>query len=298
MPVARAELSWEGLLSWLLAGALAMSLLPVWRSRRALAPTTLAGAWCWAAATAVAWTMLAAAQPMLSSTRWVSHVHYLAAVLGVCPFVSVLGARLPGARVWHGVVVTLLLVLLLPCLSAAVGPMAPRPVTLDAMWSLFVLCVLAVGVLNYLPTRYAPAVLLYSVGQLCLLFPLSAWTSPHAGSWELQGNLASVAMVAAIWVARFRAHESVMRGLPEDRLWIAFRDLYGLVWGRRQQDRFNAVAAREGWPVRLTWIGIRLIRPAGSSGLDDTERLKWLETLRYQLRRFVETEWMDRQMTL
>ena len=81
-------------------------------------------------------------------------------------------------------------------------------------------------------------------------------------------------------------------------MWIAFRDLYGLVWGRRQQDRYNAVAVREGWPFRLTWLGMRVVRPPLSLSPDDPQRRKSIETLRYQLRRFVEPEWMDRQMSL
>jgi hypothetical protein len=291
-------MTFDAILSWTLGGILAVSLVPVVRSRRALAKTTLAGAWWWALAALVAWVLLAAARPILVDSRWISHVHYLAVVLALCPFVAVLGARWPGARVWNGVVAALLLVLAMPCLSTAIGPLAPRPVSLDGMWSLFLFLVLAIGVLNYVPTRYAPAVLLYSVGQICLLFPMSAWFAGRAGSWDLQGNLAAVGLSAAIWVARFRAHEPVRRSLPEDRLWIAFRDLYGLVWGRRQQDRFNAVAAQEGWPLRLTWLGLRPVGSSSAQALEAPQRQKVFETLRYQLRRFVNEAWMDEQLVL
>ena len=284
------------ILSGTLAVVLGISLVPVLRCRRTLSQTTLAHAWRWAFAAVVAWTVLAAMRPQLAATRWESHLYYLSSMLAMCPFVAMLGARRPGERVWNAVVVALLLVLALPCLQASFAPLGRRDVRLDEAWSLFVTCVLAVGLLNYLPTRYAPAAALYGVAQVSQLAPLSVWSWLGQGGWETQGNLASVAMAAAIWVARFRAVEPIGTRAPEDRLWVAFRDLYGLVWGRRQQDRFNAVAEREGWPVRLAWMGMRRTTSPAQTSLDASLQQNVVETLRYQLRRFVATEWIDEQL--
>ena len=135
---------------------------------------------------------------MAATAGWLSHAHYLASLLAMCPFVAVLGARRPGAGVWHAVVLALLVVLSLPLFQASIGRFAPRPVILDEMWSLFVLCVVSVGVLNYLPTRYAPAAVLYAVAQASQLLPLSVWFSDAADASQGTVGIAPVALSALV----------------------------------------------------------------------------------------------------
>jgi hypothetical protein len=67
-----------------------------------------------------------------------------------------------------------------------------------------------------------------------------------------------------------------------DRLWLDFRDAWGLLWGQRVREQFNRAADNAGWPVTLTWGGLR-----GISGEPGVAEEKLLETLRAIVQRFV-----------
>ena len=41
-------------------------------------------------------------------------------------------------------------------------------------------------------------------------------------------------------------------------MWFAFRERYGLVWGRRVLEQFNASAKHQTLPMTLTWGGFVL----------------------------------------
>ena len=41
-----------------------------------------------------------------------------------------------------------------------------------------------------------------------------------------------------------------------EQLWFWFRDLWGVVWALRIQERFNRTAELKGWPIRLSWFGL------------------------------------------
>jgi hypothetical protein len=69
-----------------------------------------------------------------------------------------------------------------------------------------------------------------------------------------------------------------------DRLWLDFRDAYGLVWGQRVREQFNAAATNTGWPVVLRWGGIRL-KP-GASLPDSAVQEEIVATLQALLKRF------------
>ena len=79
---------------------------------------------------------------------------------------------------------------------------------------------------------------------------------------------------------------------PLDRLWRDFCNLYGLAWGLRVAERFNASAAANRWPVTLTWRGFRSPSGDGSPGLSAAEREAVAENLASWLRRFVEPTWI------
>jgi hypothetical protein len=72
-----------------------------------------------------------------------------------------------------------------------------------------------------------------------------------------------------------------------DRLWLAFRDRFGLFWSQRVREQFNQAARNAAWPVKLSWRGLVLTgaeRPAPA----DEEKI--LQTLRAVLQRFMPGE--------
>jgi hypothetical protein len=66
-----------------------------------------------------------------------------------------------------------------------------------------------------------------------------------------------------------------------DRLWLAYRDRFGLVWGQRMREQFNRAAANAGWPVFLTWQGLA---STGASAAPPTAQT--VATLQAVLKRF------------
>jgi hypothetical protein len=69
-----------------------------------------------------------------------------------------------------------------------------------------------------------------------------------------------------------------------DRLWREFRDRYGLVWAQRLREQFNRAAANAGWPVELSWHGLKTNRGAGP--ITPELQSAGLETLQALLKRF------------
>jgi hypothetical protein len=195
---------------------------------------------------------------------------YLALCLTGCAGVAVLGARNPVAAAWHFVVVGLLAVLLLP---VAEGFGAPR---LNAIYLSFLSAILAVGLLNYLPTTFAPAVLALAMACGIEIAGLVNTTLP-----EWLTPLGRCLLALTPWLAL--ASQS-LRGHAEtefDRTWRSFRDRYGVVWGLRTREQFNRAAANAGWPLILTWGGVKA---SGEGSAPDPAAV--LETLRALLKRF------------
>ena len=103
-----------------------------------------------------------------------------------------------------------------------------------------------------------------------------------------------------------------------DRLWFDFFDTFGIVWGRRIQDRVNFIASKENWPSRLELDGFVWsdesepvipgvgIESANLQNLQqDTQhqdtnvtriesRVEY--TFRWLLRRFVDPAWIDERL--
>ena len=148
------------------------------------------------------------------------------------------------------------------------------------------------GVVNYLPTRHCLAALLFGAGQLILL----AAYLPGGNLAGSQNPLPAVvpivaAMAFAQWPARLRPRQD-----PLDRLWRDFCNAYGLVWGLRVAERFNASAAANHWPVRLAWWGFRSPAGGGERGLSAAEREAVADNLASWLRRFVEPAWIAERL--
>jgi hypothetical protein len=260
-------------LSWvvLLTGA-----YPLGRAWWANRETTLVYAVGWAAAAWATWavTVLLAwlrpeADPLLA--------RYLALCLTGCAAVAVLGARRPGVGIWNFVVLGLLVVLILP-VALGLG-------TLRLEWHYMLLLTgtLAVGVLNYLPTRLGPVALLLAAGcaiELANVLPPDSVPESLPRALPVGHFLLAVVPWAAFVQLRWRT-------LPPaefDRLWLAYRDRFGFVWGQRLREQFNRAAANAGWPVLLRWTGLRILPEAAVPGPAVQEAI--VATLRALLKRF------------
>ncbi len=81
---------------------------------------------------------------------------------------AVLGAKRPQEKAWHLIVFVLWFVLALPALQDVVYHYG-QPISLDPAWRAFVLVLIGVGLVNYLPTRYWPSSMMYGGAQVILL---------------------------------------------------------------------------------------------------------------------------------
>jgi len=284
---------WRDVLAAIAAALAAGSiLLGLWNYRTALAETTLVSAAWWAALATVAVTVVELAQaafPMSEGT--LSPLRFCAAAFSFCPFVSVLGAKRPQHLPWNFVVLSLWGIIALSALTALVMQRNDRFVLGDARaWLLWVL--IAMGVVNYLPTRQWLTALVVAMGQVALFLPhlpLLRGIGPLA---NLPGapSLSLVLFAAAIAHVG-RALQPVPNGLESpfyeyDRLWLDFRDAYGLLWGLRLQERVNAAAAVSKWNVELHWSGFH----GKEIAAQHREALR--QAITGLLRRFVSHQWI------
>ncbi len=203
---------------------------------------------------------------------------YLALVLTGCAAVAILGARRPHVGAWNCVVLGLLAVMVLPLFERVI---AGSP-SLDVLRLTFLAGTLAVGVLNYLPTALAPAAMLAAMGCTLEMIVLAA---PDILPYRVEVSfLARVCVTAAPWAGWVNWRRQPPPLVELDRLWLDFRNRYGLVWGQRVREQFNAAAVHAGWPVFLAWRGLRrtvlVIDPEPGAARD------MLETFKALLKRF------------
>ena len=93
-----------------------------------------------------------------------------------------------------------------------------------------------------------------------------------------------------------------------NRVWLDFRDSFGVVWAMRVAERVNQSAAAYAWSVRLRWNGFQGIDQEENRVVDSTidrdtdaplagvapEQLD--QAVRTLLRRFVSPDWIDQRM--
>lgn len=285
----------------LVPGVAIVSLMPVLRRlRRGLAGTALVAAWNWVAAVWLSW-LVAALLSLIPATagKTADMAWYIAAVLALTPPIAVLGARRPTSRVWDlFVLLPLVLVLawpILPALDAA----GSGPFSLEEPLVAGYALVLVMGAGNYLALRYSLPALLWGAGLLLVVLPLcpaTAGWSPGAAGGRCWGAIClAAAGWTAAWLARGRRSSPACGARPAlDGVWHDFRDLFGIVWSRRVQERFNADARRNGLPMRLGFDGLQ--RADGGppdANLHAPSLAAAEQSLRWLLQKFVDPEWIN-----
>jgi hypothetical protein len=219
---------------------------------------------------------------------------YASAVVGLCPVIAVLGSRRPGTRVWTWfILIPMLFALGWPVMTLALQGSASRGLQLETPQLIAYVLVLIMGAGNYLGTRHTMAALLYMTA--CTM--LSVSSSAAAPSWlsdRLSVRLWATCLMAAavVMAGRSTSTTSLENDAKRfDRLWLDFFDQFGIVWGRRIQDRVNFMATKEHWPARLELHGF-----VWNSAPDLATEARIEQTFRWLLRRFVDPPWIDQRL--
>jgi hypothetical protein len=203
---------------------------------------------------------------------------YCALCLTGAAGVAVLGARRPHVSAWNFVVLGLLAVMLLPLVETRIIGTH----SLDGLRVFFMAGTIAVGIVNYLPTRLAPAAFLSMLiggAEITLL------GAPHWMPGRGEGVIFDLLLTSVPWVAWICLLKKDGDRTDFDRLWLNFRDRWGLVWSQRVREQFNHAAEHAGWPVRLSWRG--LLQEKNEPALTPADQEKFVATLAKVLQRFV-----------
>lgn len=288
----------------LFTGAAVCSLFAVLRRLRAgLNGTALEAAWRWAALVWLTWIIVMGTTiESFPLHPWADVLWYFSAVLALTPPIAVLGARRPTSRVWTWfVLVPLVLVFTWPLLPSLRHEHGAASFSVEEPVIVGYVLVLFMGAGNYLGLRHSLAALLWMAGLLLVVLPLcpaTAGWAPGTHAGRLWGTLC---LVASAWTAdrmstrRPGGHPGAAPQL--DRVWCDFRDLFGIVWARRIQERFNDDARQSGLPLRL---GIQGLEDAAgkmsAASFDPQTRAAAEKTLRWLLQKFVDPGWIDRRL--
>jgi hypothetical protein len=278
--------------------ALAVGMGVLVSRRAAIWQTTLVSAWWWTLAAVVSWSgveLIAAVDCRLARGGGSLEPLRLAAIaLSFCPVVAVLGAKRPQDRAWSFVVVSLWGIVALPAAEAFFLQRGERVSVGDARsWFLWILILL--GPINFVATRYWLGSLLVAGGQVMACSPYLALVQRPLlpqGGWI--GLLLCVAGMVVAWLAFRRVR---VTAYAYDRLWLDFRDSFGLLWALRVQERVNAVAKQKGWGIELGWNGFRSLADGAPLATIEPAMERTLRTtIKGLLRRFGSSLWLAERL--
>ena len=145
-----------------------------------------------------------------------------------------------------------------------------------------------IGALNGVGTRRWLSSACYAAGQGVLIAPLLSATDSALP--DASAPLLGLTLIAASFALPMRARRAPQSVGRLDRVWLDFRDAYGLVWSLRVAERMNASAAMYAWSVQLGWQGFYNRESATRPVVVPAAVEECLRTL---LRRFVSAQWID-----
>lgn len=254
----------------LLAALVLLGLIPLGRALWVNRATSLLHALVW---TTIAWLMWGLAS-LLEDESAMAPARYCALCLTGCAGVAVLGARRPHVFAWNFVVLGLFAVMVLPLVeSSIIGTHS-----LDGLRLFFMIGTIAVGIVNYVPTRLAPVAVMLAficAGEMIRL------QAPERYAYFKEKRPIDFEFTLTPWLAWLCLRSRKSDVSEFDRLWLDFRDRWGLVWSQRVREQFNNAAENAGLAVNLAWRGLRHEDKSPA----DQERL--LELLRATLQRFI-----------
>ncbi|MGH7136420.1 MAG: hypothetical protein ACREHD_11820 [Pirellulales bacterium] len=268
--------------------AAALCAMACWRLR----DTTLAAPCVWAAASfcalaAFATALFAGGQ---ANRLLAEHLHYLAGITVVAPFIALLGAKRPQHTAWQWVVLSLVALLALQDLrSWLIEASAPSP---HPVWRWLLAVIIVMQLCNYLPTRYAAPACLAFAGQFCVLAAYLPLMS-ECPEWLFSAGVSILSLAVLL-----TGIVSLRRRKPADTwqaTWLDFHDLFGVLWALRVCQRVNAIALEQRSALRLSWHG--LSPPHGGTtdrspvAPDMTDREPLHRALRSVLSRFLSPAW-------
>ena len=158
----------------------------------------------------------------------------------------------------------------------------------------FMMLLMAMGVCNYIFTRFALAALLFGGGQFLISVP--NFLGPAADYRPFAAGSLLIALAAIM------AFLSSRRSIPSEPdvsgIWRRFRDAFGAIWALRVIERMNRSGERLGWNTKLEWSGFRHVAASSSkSGNAVNEPVVLSDvaerSFRMLLRRFVSSQWYD-----
>lgn len=286
-------------------------------------------AWSWIAGTAAAYAGVVFLTETASEER-VSVWHRVAASLTLCPGLTILGAKRPHHWAWHVVVVSLAVILSLPALVRSMANEAAGSSMAEVLFWV-VAGIVLLQFANFVLTRKAlfacmlllSQILFFAIQSDLLCERIDNWLGNRSGAganhsldWRIWiifvANLClAVSAILSAHVANFprKSRHSL------DRIWLDFRDLFGLMWGLRFQERVNLTVENSHFPLKLAWNGFAIPQGTNAStdtsylnerptvdisvfqdGVDSSARKVLLASMRGMLRRFVDKTWIERRL--
>lgn len=252
--------------------------------------TTLSPAWNWALAVWLLWELAWVSGLSSLPEAVLDYLWYGVAVLGLCPPMTVLGAKRPGTRVWTVFVVfPLLLVFAWPAIVGWVHGFPPERLTLETPMLVGYGLVLVMGYGNYLGTRHSLTALMIAISLAWLAWQFA--DTPEAG--EIHHPIGPTALFVIACITPTILPSRPVEDLSgQDRVWRDFQDAFGIVWARRIMDRINHTARKENWSARLEAHGF--VWNDNTSFKDKEHTQSRIDhALRWHLRRFVDPEWIE-----